>query len=109
MGQEGKVPLKSAQLYFNLSERVRKVVESYFHLETPLYFSYTHLVCRSAFDGKHIFLLLRIPYTLHKDFLLVCSPILLFIAIHIVFLSKHLYHTIIACIVNAMSLYKGVL
>ncbi|XP_072571869.1 prolyl 3-hydroxylase 1 isoform X1 [Paramormyrops kingsleyae] len=52
MGQEGKVPLKSAQLYFNLSEKVRKVVESYFRLETPLYFSYTHLVCRSAFDDK---------------------------------------------------------
>ncbi|XP_022601011.1 prolyl 3-hydroxylase 1 [Seriola dumerili] len=52
LGQEGKVPLKSARLFFDLSERVRKVLESYFSLETPLYFSYSHLVCRSAIDEK---------------------------------------------------------
>ncbi|MBN3279036.1 P3H1 hydroxylase, partial [Polyodon spathula] len=52
LAQEGKVPLKSARLYHDLSEKVRKVLESYFRLETPLYFSYTHLVCRSAIDEK---------------------------------------------------------
>lgn len=52
LGQEGKVPLKSARLFADLSEKVRKILESYFKLETPLYFSYTHLVCRSAIDGK---------------------------------------------------------
>uniref|UniRef100_A0A7N6BP03 procollagen-proline 3-dioxygenase n=1 Tax=Anabas testudineus TaxID=64144 RepID=A0A7N6BP03_ANATE len=52
LGQEGKVPLKSARLFFDLSEKVRKVLESYFVLETPLYFSYSHLVCRSAIDEK---------------------------------------------------------
>ncbi|XP_070815032.1 prolyl 3-hydroxylase 1 isoform X1 [Chaetodon trifascialis] len=52
LGQEGKVPLKSASLFLNLSEKVRKILESYFHLDTPLYFSYSHLVCRSAIDGK---------------------------------------------------------
>ncbi|GLD61362.1 prolyl 3-hydroxylase 1 [Lates japonicus] len=52
LGQEGKVPLKSARLFFDLSERVRKVLESYFSLDTPLYFSYSHLVCRSAIDEK---------------------------------------------------------
>ncbi|KAJ8400226.1 hypothetical protein AAFF_G00399200 [Aldrovandia affinis] len=52
LGQEGKVPLKSARLFFELSERVRKVLESYFRLETTLYFSYTHLVCRSAIEEK---------------------------------------------------------
>ncbi|XP_040890961.1 prolyl 3-hydroxylase 1 [Toxotes jaculatrix] len=52
LGQEGKVPLKSARLFFDLSERVRKVLESYFRLDTPLYFSYSHLVCRSAIDEK---------------------------------------------------------
>ena len=52
LGQEGKVPLKSARLFFDMSEKVRKVLESYFLLETPLYFSYSHLVCRSAIDGK---------------------------------------------------------
>ncbi|KAG7229684.1 hypothetical protein INR49_012731 [Caranx melampygus] len=52
LGQEGTVPLKSARLFFDLSERVRKVLESYFSLETPLYFAYSHLVCRSAIDEK---------------------------------------------------------
>lgn len=52
LGQEGKVPLKSARLFFDLSEKVRKVLESSFHLDTPLYFSYSHLVCRSAIDGE---------------------------------------------------------
>ncbi|XP_045931200.1 prolyl 3-hydroxylase 1 [Micropterus dolomieu] len=52
LGQEGKVPLKSARLFFDISEKVRKVLESYFRLGTPLYFSYSHLVCRSAIDEK---------------------------------------------------------
>uniref|UniRef100_A0A8D3BUU1 procollagen-proline 3-dioxygenase n=1 Tax=Scophthalmus maximus TaxID=52904 RepID=A0A8D3BUU1_SCOMX len=52
LGQEGKVPLKSARLFFDLSERVKKVLESYFPMETPLYFSYSHLVCRSAIEEK---------------------------------------------------------
>ncbi|KAJ8360559.1 hypothetical protein SKAU_G00170840 [Synaphobranchus kaupii] len=52
LGQEGKVPLKSGRLFFELSEKVRKILESYFHLETTLYFSYTHLVCRSAIEEK---------------------------------------------------------
>lgn len=52
LGQEGKVPLKSARLFFDLSDKVKKAVESHFSLETPLYFSYSHLVCRAAIDGK---------------------------------------------------------
>ncbi|XP_070701611.1 prolyl 3-hydroxylase 1 [Pempheris klunzingeri] len=52
LGQEGKVPLKSARLFFDLSEKVKKILESHFHLATPLYFSYSHLVCRSAIDEK---------------------------------------------------------
>ncbi|XP_029948601.1 prolyl 3-hydroxylase 1 [Salarias fasciatus] len=52
LGQEGKVPLKSTRLFFDLSEKVRKVLESYFGLQTKLYFSYSHLVCRSAIDEK---------------------------------------------------------
>ncbi|KAM4588310.1 prolyl 3-hydroxylase 1 [Odontesthes bonariensis] len=52
LGQEGKVPLKSARLFFDMSEKVKKVLESYFLLDTPLYFSYSHLVCRSAIDEK---------------------------------------------------------
>ncbi|KAL2090859.1 hypothetical protein ACEWY4_013122 [Coilia grayii] len=52
LGQEGMVPLKSARLFFDVSEKVRKVVESYFQPTTPLYFSYSHLVCRSAIEEK---------------------------------------------------------
>ncbi|KAI4904854.1 hypothetical protein NFI96_018240, partial [Prochilodus magdalenae] len=52
LGQEGVFPLKSARLFFDLSEKVRKIVESYFSLESPLYFSYSHLVCRSAIEEK---------------------------------------------------------
>ncbi|XP_063292779.1 prolyl 3-hydroxylase 1 [Pelobates fuscus] len=52
LGQERKVPLKSAYLYYNVTDKVRRVVESYFRLDTPLYFSYSHLVCRSAIEAK---------------------------------------------------------
>lgn len=51
LGQEGKVPLQSAHLYYNVTEKVRRVMESYFRLDTPLYFSYSHLVCRTAIKG----------------------------------------------------------
>ncbi|XP_062402344.1 prolyl 3-hydroxylase 1 [Sardina pilchardus] len=52
LGQDGTVPLKSARLFFDLSEKVRKILESYFHLPTALYFSYSHLVCRTAIEEK---------------------------------------------------------
>lgn len=48
------MPLKSARLFFDMSEKVRGVLESYFRLDSPLYFSYSHLVCRSAIDGKKV-------------------------------------------------------
>lgn len=51
LGQEGKVPLQSAHLYYNVTEKVRRVMESYFRLDAPLYFSYSHLVCRTAIEG----------------------------------------------------------
>uniref|UniRef100_A0A2K6ETJ2 procollagen-proline 3-dioxygenase n=1 Tax=Propithecus coquereli TaxID=379532 RepID=A0A2K6ETJ2_PROCO len=50
LGQEGKVPLQSAHLYYNVTEKVRRVMESYFRLDSPLYFSYSHLVCRTAIE-----------------------------------------------------------
>ncbi|PNJ21983.1 P3H1 isoform 6 [Pongo abelii] len=50
LGQEGKVPLQSAHLYYNVTEKVRRIMESYFRLDTPLYFSYSHLVCRTAIE-----------------------------------------------------------
>lgn len=52
LGQEHKVPVQSAWLYYNVTEKVRRLMESYFRLDTPLYFSYSHLVCRTAIEGK---------------------------------------------------------
>ncbi|XP_062363614.1 prolyl 3-hydroxylase 1 [Cinclus cinclus] len=52
LGQVGKVPLHSAYLYYNVTEKVRRMMESYFRLEVPLHFSYSHLVCRTAIDEK---------------------------------------------------------
>uniref|UniRef100_A0A8C5F1E0 procollagen-proline 3-dioxygenase n=1 Tax=Gopherus evgoodei TaxID=1825980 RepID=A0A8C5F1E0_9SAUR len=52
LGQEGKVSMHSARLYYNVTEKVRRVIESYFRLDTPLYFSYSHLVCRTAIEDK---------------------------------------------------------
>ncbi|XP_070609947.1 prolyl 3-hydroxylase 2 isoform X1 [Erythrolamprus reginae] len=50
-GYEGQIPLKSARLFYDVSEKARKIVESYFMLNSTLYFSYTHLVCRTALSG----------------------------------------------------------
>ncbi|XP_061639937.1 prolyl 3-hydroxylase 1 [Phyllopteryx taeniolatus] len=52
LAQEGKVSLMDVRLFFDVSEKVRKVLESYFRLSSPLYFSYSHLVCRSAIEEK---------------------------------------------------------
>ncbi|XP_042316887.1 prolyl 3-hydroxylase 2 [Sceloporus undulatus] len=51
-GYEGRVPLQSARLFYDVSEKARKIVESYFMLNSTLYFSYTHLVCRTALSGQ---------------------------------------------------------
>ncbi|XP_062868503.1 prolyl 3-hydroxylase 2 [Trichomycterus rosablanca] len=51
-GYEGRVPLQSARLFYDVSEKARKIVESYFMLNSTLYFSYTHLVCRTAVKGQ---------------------------------------------------------
>lgn len=56
---KGEIDLEDAELYVNLSEKVRQVTEAYFRLTTPLYFTYTHLVCRKAISdanekGMHI-------------------------------------------------------
>ncbi|KAF7236979.1 Prolyl 3-hydroxylase 2 [Varanus komodoensis] len=50
-GYEGRVPLKGARLFYDVSEKARRIVASYFRLNSTLYFSYTHLVCRTALSG----------------------------------------------------------
>ncbi|CAM9943427.1 unnamed protein product [Lampetra fluviatilis] len=50
--QEGRVPLERARLYYDASERARRLVSDYFLLRQPLHFSYTHLVCRESIAGR---------------------------------------------------------
>ena len=58
---QGDIVLEEAELYANLSEKMRHFVEEYFHLKQPLYIAYTHLVCRTAYeDGTHLLVLFRI-------------------------------------------------
>ncbi|XP_010730754.3 prolyl 3-hydroxylase 2 [Larimichthys crocea] len=49
---EGRVPMRSARLFYDASERARRIIESYFQLNSTLHFSYTHLVCRTAITGQ---------------------------------------------------------
>ncbi|XP_035509034.1 prolyl 3-hydroxylase 2 [Morone saxatilis] len=51
-GYEGRVPMRSARLFYDVSERARRIIESYFLLNSTLHFSYTHLVCRTAITGQ---------------------------------------------------------
>lgn len=49
---EGRVPMRSARMFYDISERARQIIESYFLLNSTLHFSYTHLVCRTAITGQ---------------------------------------------------------
>ncbi|KAM9033645.1 prolyl 3-hydroxylase 2 [Sarcophilus harrisii] len=51
-GSEGRVPLHSARLFYDVSEKARRIVQSYFMLNSTLYFSFTHLVCRTPFSDQ---------------------------------------------------------
>uniref|UniRef100_UPI00398EB076 prolyl 3-hydroxylase 1 n=1 Tax=Pristiophorus japonicus TaxID=55135 RepID=UPI00398EB076 len=51
LSQRGRIPIKTAKLFYDITEKVRRIIESYFRMENPLYFSYTHLVCRTAVEG----------------------------------------------------------
>lgn len=49
--KDGEVPVELSQLYVNASRRSRDAIAAEFKLQSPLYFSYTHLVCRTAKEG----------------------------------------------------------
>uniref|UniRef100_UPI00398F3D17 prolyl 3-hydroxylase 2 isoform X2 n=1 Tax=Pristiophorus japonicus TaxID=55135 RepID=UPI00398F3D17 len=51
-GYEGRISLHGARLFYDASEKARKIIQSYFMLNSTLYFSYTHLVCRTAIEGQ---------------------------------------------------------
>ncbi|MGH0119751.1 UNVERIFIED_CONTAM: hypothetical protein FKN15_025630 [Acipenser sinensis] len=48
LSQEGSVSQSDARLFFDAGERARLLLQSYFNSPSPLYFSFTHLVCRAA-------------------------------------------------------------
>ena len=49
--QDGEVDAKLLQLYMDASGDSMQLVQTYFNLSSPLYFDYTHLVCRTARNG----------------------------------------------------------
>ncbi|XP_051874456.1 prolyl 3-hydroxylase 2 [Pristis pectinata] len=51
-GFEGRISLHGAKLFYDASEKARRIIQSYFMLNSTLYFSYTHLVCRTAIEGQ---------------------------------------------------------
>ena len=50
LAAEYKLSAKDVQLYLSVSEAARELVSRYF--DKQIYFAYTHLVCRTAIDGK---------------------------------------------------------
>ncbi|BFZ05241.1 hypothetical protein BsWGS_08280 [Bradybaena similaris] len=49
----GKISTFGLRTFLELSENSRLLVERYFNLTKPLYFDYTHLVCRTAVDDSN--------------------------------------------------------
>ncbi|XP_046553099.1 prolyl 3-hydroxylase 1-like isoform X2 [Haliotis rubra] len=49
-----KVSYAAVELFVDLSERSRLFTEKYFNVTKPLYFDFTHLVCRSAIDDSNL-------------------------------------------------------
>ena len=47
----GELGATGLALLMDLSENARLLVERHLHLPRPLYFDYTHLVCRTALPG----------------------------------------------------------
>ncbi|XP_014668924.1 PREDICTED: prolyl 3-hydroxylase 2-like [Priapulus caudatus] len=52
LARDGAVTPEVVNLFLRLGEQVREFMESYFALRTRLYFTYTHLVCRTAVAGR---------------------------------------------------------
>lgn len=54
LAQDGLVNQSDARLLHEIGETARVLMHSYFRSHSALYFSYTHLVCRSAIPGTYI-------------------------------------------------------
>lgn len=49
--RDSQVSPGTLELFLDISEHARLLVEKYLNLTQPLYFDYTHLVCRTAIEG----------------------------------------------------------
>ncbi|KAJ6658276.1 hypothetical protein lerEdw1_020548, partial [Lerista edwardsae] len=52
LSEESAVSWRDVKLFLQASEKSRKIVESYYTPGKDLYFSFTHLVCRTATEGE---------------------------------------------------------
>ncbi|GFO39642.1 prolyl 3-hydroxylase 1 [Plakobranchus ocellatus] len=53
LAHEDVLPVGALRDFLELSENSRLLVEKYFNLTKPLYFDFTHLVCRTAVDDSN--------------------------------------------------------
>ncbi|WAR02696.1 P3H1-like protein [Mya arenaria] len=65
LAEKGRISPSSLRLLLDVSENARLLVERYLRLPRPLYFDYTHLVCRTAIPGAEGELSLSHP--VHAD------------------------------------------
>uniref|UniRef100_K7GAA7 procollagen-proline 3-dioxygenase n=1 Tax=Pelodiscus sinensis TaxID=13735 RepID=K7GAA7_PELSI len=61
-GSEGRIPLQSARLFYDASEKARRIVQSYFRLNSTLYFSYTHMHCLGQQEKRN-----DLSHPIHAD------------------------------------------
>ncbi|XP_029115991.1 prolyl 3-hydroxylase 3 isoform X2 [Scleropages formosus] len=52
LAQDGLINRTDARLLHEIGERIHTLLHSYFRSPSPLYFSFTHLVCRTAVTGE---------------------------------------------------------
>ncbi|KAL4616781.1 prolyl 3-hydroxylase 3 [Arapaima gigas] len=52
LAQDRLINQTDAKLFLEIGDRVRTLLQSYFRSPAPLYFSFTHLVCRTAVTGE---------------------------------------------------------
>ena len=65
--ESGEVTKKLVEAYLASAEKTRAYLESYFQLNSTLYFSYTHLVCRTAKDGENQESRSDLSHPVHSD------------------------------------------
>ena len=65
--ESGEVAKRLVLVYLEAAEKSRAYLESYFQLNTTLYFSYTHLVCRTATDSGNQESRTDLSHPVHAD------------------------------------------